>query len=187
MGNAKRMSKQERDEARRRWLLRQKGWKQIQAKLAEMVKLGLSDAQIEEKFRDELGLLVVAEPVSPAEAFVEERMSRLSPNDPEFVRKAGLVLVDLGNSGIPLDGSPFRSIIANEMHCLLFPSAERARRQEDEVDARVAEGMKYHLRTERGMTAAEAEHMIATKAFGTTVPALRKRLQRHPKISGTKN
>jgi hypothetical protein len=151
-------------------LREQKHREELEAHIAELKQLGVSDVQPEE-----LGL--VPAPISPAMDFIQKRLNEVSPDDPEFDSKWKQVIVDLVESDVPLDRHT-RSKIAAELRRLYFPDAKRDRRAKRQLESAMIEDRMRHLLS-CGMTVKEAEHLIVEEmgqALGiATVAALRKR------------
>jgi hypothetical protein len=165
---ARRMSKQERVEARRQFQEEREHRKRLEAQIAELEKLRV-DVQPEET----LGLTVA--PMSPALDFIRRRLNKVPPDDPQSDAKWQQAVIDLVASNIPLDPRT-RSLLAGELSRLYFPNAERDRRARRRIESAAIEDLKREL-LRRGMTAAEVEREVA-QTFGISVPALRKRTQR---------
>src|SRR5207253_2608507 len=103
-----RISKQQRSEARRQWLLEKKDREWREAKLAELAKQGeVTDAQLEE-----LGLVRLQ--LQPTTEFMRERLRGISPDDPQLQSKYKQATIDLVASDIPLDPS-FRRLLAGDL------------------------------------------------------------------------
>ena len=165
---ARRMSKREREDAKRERLLEEQDRAWREAQIAELEKQGeVSNAQL-----GELGL--VASRMSPAMKFIADRLQELSFDDPLFDSKWQQVIVDLITSDVPLDPL-IRRLIADELHRLYFPDAKRdslARRR-----IKVATRKDWQaLLINRGLMAKEADAEIA-KELGITMDALHKELQ----------
>jgi hypothetical protein len=184
MSAHRKRSKQERDEARRQWLLHQKehekesAWRW--ARIAAFEKLGpVSDAQFEE-FLEKWGLRL-----TPAQLFMAKRWKDQPPpreSGPFKCKKINdydkKALIDLVASYIPLDPH-HRRLLAGELRRLWFPNAERDRRLEREVQNFLIEIVKDAL-LKQGMTAAEADReIIKIKLLGiNSIHALHKRMHR---------
>jgi hypothetical protein len=166
----RRMSKQERVEARRRSLQEQEHRNYIEAQLAELEKQpgGAGGAELEK-----LGLTVA--PISPATAFIMERLKGVSLEDPLFDSKYKQAIVDLVASDVPLHPRT-RALLAGDLYRLYFPNSARDRRAKRQLESAMIEDQKQYLLS-TGMTAAEAVQMIA-KERGIKPAALHKRVNR---------
>jgi hypothetical protein len=175
-----RMSKQEREKARRRWLQPEEYRKWAEARnkqlLAEIAETEVRNGKIKM-----FGQWVPKDPrvvASPAFAFLVKRRIESPPGDPTTGNRA---IIDLVASDIPLD--PFvRSIIAGTLHRLSFPNAERDRREMERYNLSTFKMTKHHYMEHRGMTADEADHAVLAELgelLGIkTVGALKQRRKR---------
>jgi hypothetical protein len=171
-----RMSKQERVEARRRFLQEQEERKHLEAHIAKLEELGELEKQPGDGGVSLEALGLVELPLSPATEFIRKRLNEVPHDDPQFDDKWKLAIIDLVASDIPLDRHT-RSLLAGELRRLYFPNAARDKRAERQMEIANIELYKQHLRS-CGMTVAEAEREIAASFGFKSVAALRKRLQR---------
>jgi hypothetical protein len=179
-----RMSKQGRVEARRRFLQEQKERKDLEAHITKLEELGELEKQPGDGGVSLEALGLVEIPFSPATKFFMERLHKVSPDDTQFDSKWKLAVIDLVDSGVPLDRHT-RSKIAGELRRLYFPNSERDKRAKLRNELAMIEDQKHYL-LNRGMTAAEAEREIAASLGFKTVGALQKHIQR-ARFSTTKN
>jgi len=165
--------------AQKEWAREQDEHRQwIEAEIAELEKKGLSTEQI----CNELGLLTLEQlrdkyglEHSRAKQFIFDRLKGVKDVNNNVWDAIHRAMVDLLLSDIPLDRYS-RDSIAESLRRLAFPDPKAEREMKKQVFARAVADQKRYLES-RGMTAAEAEKLIAEQ-FGLTVETLRQRIQR---------
>lgn len=192
-----RMSKQERDEARRRWRLIGKVREEMDAENAELDKdgLGTSDTQrayIEcvayEPRRPRPGdgwdEYEKSEARPPATQFIVEQLKGVTFGDPQYGKKWQQAILDLVGSDIPLDPHN-RALIARELRWRYLSDKERERtwrsvKRRHEADE--IRWLKRHLVEDRGIAPGEADgiilNILGEKLGIGTVDGLNKRIGR---------
>jgi hypothetical protein len=173
-----RMSKEEREKAKRRAKLNDARRFRTEAEIARLTESGQLTTMSIEEIEDYLNIVFLKLP--PDQEFLLQRLEGAGLTD--FDDKFRLALVDLVASDLPLSAIT-RQLVANELRYLYLPEPQRSRAKKNgELRAQLdtANALKHHLMKERGMTATDADTAIE-EAWGVSTDTLntkRKRARR---------